>query len=245
MTNDSDGMTRAFRTAGAALERNDWLAAAMLCDPASLMAFKRRLVERVEQNREVHSITVEKLVRLQPDMPRAAAEYQVAMHNQFVDPMSILHNEVPGVRNLSDLKTMTPAEVFAAHLSAGSLEHQIEVASRFTRVPPEVVEHARTGPRPVAHYTVLGTVLDGERMGFVIFHLDYVTVGADDSDQGTDAAWAALGAAERSLAADIAKGPPQCAGCRRQPDGTWRLIAENGFLGTGNIAFSLGGDGDQ
>jgi hypothetical protein len=58
----------------------DWDAAAQLCDPISLVAFRRQLLEQFEPTAPRFELTVEEYLRHSPEMPRAVAEYHMAQH---------------------------------------------------------------------------------------------------------------------------------------------------------------------
>jgi hypothetical protein len=141
-------MDELFEAAVDAMARRDWAGVARLCDPASLAIYRRTLLTRVTPVRAAEPLTVETLMQAQRGMPREAAEYQVRLHASYVDPESILQDEVPGVPDVAALTAMTAEEVFARHLASYDLDHRIERARRHTRIPPELLEHARNQPWP-------------------------------------------------------------------------------------------------
>jgi len=229
-----------FDAAVDALQREDWAAVAALCDPASLMAFKRQVLDRVDSQRPGSELTAERLMQLQPGMPREVAEYEVAAHRQASDPSSVLRVEAPGVLDVDELRAMDPTAVFAAHLSAASRAQQIERALRGTPIPPEVVEQVRNAPRPGFRQRFLGVVEDGGRMAYVVYRQEPDRLADQNSDPDTDAVLAVHTVDERALVADLARGYPELATCRRQRDGTWRLVASRSLLGHESVVFAFG-----
>ena len=75
-----------FDAALNALNAEDWRGAAQLCDPVSLRAFKRQLLERFTPDRPPRELTIEDLLRHTPDKPRQVAEYELAQHRRRADP---------------------------------------------------------------------------------------------------------------------------------------------------------------
>src|SRR5437588_11833990 len=65
-----------------ALNAEDWRGAAQLCDPVSLRAFKRQLLERFAPDKPLRDLTIEDLLRHTPDKPRQVAEYELAQHRR-------------------------------------------------------------------------------------------------------------------------------------------------------------------
>jgi hypothetical protein len=236
--------TEVFQMAVDGIARRDWRAVAALCDPASLAIFKRQLLNRVSATRKDAPLTAEQLMRIHPDMPREAADYQVSMHAKFADPQSILEDEVPGVAGLPALNAMAPVDIFAAHLASYGLDHQVEHARRYTAIPAEVIDHVRRHPPPTPSYVILGVIEDGERLAYVAYRRQFDDGPSSDQEGQADWSWAGYTAAEKQLSIALSRGQPELVTCRRQQDGSWRLIARHGFLGQGSFAFSFGEDGD-
>lgn len=236
-----------FQAAAEAVAREEWLAAAVLCDPISLRLFKDELVQRVSPDREIYPVSVEALLRSQPDMPRDVAEYQVAQHERSWNQSAVLEREVPGVGDITSLRALSPVEVFAAHLSRNSVDNRIKQLRQFTPMTTEWEELVRSQVQAVPRYSALGVIHESERIAFVVFRLDFRTPGDDiAAANGSGDPDAGLSAEKREYVADVASGPPECQTCRRQPDGSWRLVAGHHFLGLGNIAFAFGYDeGEQ
>jgi len=99
--------------------------------------------------------------------------------------------------------------------------------------------------RPPFRASALGAVERG-RAAYVVYTLaPREALGPHSKYE----AWlASLTDEERDFARDGVTGPVQTAPARRQPDRTWRLVADHDFLGAGSmmIGFELGsGPGDE
>lgn len=222
-----------MRAAIEIVNRADWHAAAGLCDPVSLVRFRRQLLEQLEPDATRFELTVEEYLRLSPDMPRAVAEYYVAQHRARTDPGQRLREELPEISDLDSLRSMSPEAVFASWLDGRSPRRQIERLAAESRITP----NRATLPTEVANamfpYIVIGAVADGQGVAHVLYRLD-VTIG--NPTNGEAEAWLArLPADERELAQDLSgREHPRVITCRKQTDGSWRLLAGYDFLGMGS-----------
>jgi hypothetical protein len=218
-----------FRAAVAAVNAEDWSAAAALCDPVSLRAFHRQLVAQFAPPEPRWELTVDELLRHAPEMPRAVAEYQVAEHRRHIEPTERLRQELPGVPDLAALAALSAKQAFAAWLDGRSVSRQVERLAATRRITRQTAELLAAGPTEHYPYVPLGVVPDGERVVHVLFRrtFDAGPPGSGDADN-----WlAGLPADEQELARELwGREHPQVATCRRQPDGTWRLVADYDFL---------------
>ncbi len=224
-----------FDAAVAALNREDWTAVAALCDEASLAAFRRQMLAQLDPALlEQYAITAETILRHSPDMPREVAEYQAAQHRRHGDPARRLAEELPGVADADALRAMSPRDVFAAWLDGRSPRRQITRLAAEGRIPPAAVDRLRDTTLAIHTHVAIGAVHDGERIAHVLYrHADDAAPAADGAAPGSADA---LPDDERELALELAaRGYPQVATCRRQPDGSWRLVAGWGFLGVGGL----------
>src|SRR2546421_10802375 len=145
-----------------ALNAEDWRGAAQLCDPVSLRAFKRHLLEQFAPEKPARELTIEDFLRHTPDKPRQVAEYELAQHRRRVDLRRRLEEELPGVSSVDDLQQLDPAEAFARWLDGRSVRRQVERQIADARIP-----HAMDGAalrRYRAAYTPLGVVFEGPRL---------------------------------------------------------------------------------
>jgi hypothetical protein len=224
-----------FRAAVSALNREDWRGVAALCDPASLSAFRRRMIEQLAPSRPIRTITVEEYMRHSPDMPREVAEYSVAQIQKHADPERRLKDELPGVASVAELRSLDPITVFAKWLEGRSVRRQIErlVAEGRASRAAAAAAIARFAEGAQYPYVALGAVPDGDRVVHIVYRHD---VGRQESPSPDARRWLeSLPPEEQELVRDIdVSGPPWIAACRRQPDATWRLVADHGFLGVGS-----------
>jgi hypothetical protein len=162
------------------------------------------------------------------------AEYQVNEQRKRSDPMRRLRDELPDVASVDALLELGPREVFVAWLAGRSLRRQIERMAdegRISRATAEnslrhVVEYFRCVP--------LGAVPDGHRLVHVLFHRIY---GQEETWTGDAAEWLSRRPDdEQELVRDLSRRlDPHILTCRRQPNGTWLLLAGHGFLGVGGL----------
>jgi hypothetical protein len=110
-----------FRAAVAAVNAEDWDAAAALCDPVSLRAVHRQLLEQFAPREPHQPLTVDEYLRHSPEMPRAVAEYHVTQHQRLADPAERLRRALPGIVDAGALGALTPEQAFAVWLDGRSL----------------------------------------------------------------------------------------------------------------------------
>src|SRR4051794_25622942 len=115
-----------FHSALDALNAESWNVAAEHCDPVSLRAFKRQMLLQFTPPPLERTLTVELLMRNQPDMPRAVAEYQVAEHRKnWGEPSQRLAHELPGIASIDEVSTTDPSTLFASWLQGRSPRMQV------------------------------------------------------------------------------------------------------------------------
>lgn len=231
----SESPVSVFNAAAHAIQRRDWRAVAALCDPVSLIAFKRELLASIAPLHPRPRLTVDDLMRNDPDMPREAAEYHLAQQWKFSDQANRLGNEL-GVETIEQAEGMSPEDVFVAWLDAHSFERQLERQIAQGLLPPETANLTEPFPEflPVAFDAVIE-----ESLAYVLYRrVGPDTPGGDSGD--ADPEWqelrAQLSEDEKQLQLDLAN-RPSWATCRRQPSGEWRLIATQNFLHMGNGFF--------
>lgn len=235
---DFDDPLALFRAAAAAIRAEDWRGAADCCDPASLRAFARQTRESFAPAHEAPPLTVEQLLRDVPDLPRAVAEYQVAQHRRYSGHAARLRHDFPGVASVEALLALDDAAVFAAYVEGRSLRRQLERLVADGRADPSILAEPITVPSDYYDFVPVGWLPDGERLAHVLFHHGNGT--PPEQWTGESARWfAERTPEEQALTRDLTgRGHPFVATCRRQPDGTWRLLADHGFqnLMAGQIA---------
>ncbi len=234
-----------FRAAADALSREDWHAAAALCDPVSLAAFKRQFLESLEPAAPPREITLEDYLRHNPEMPPEVAEYHLEQHRRHADPLQRLQEELPGITSVAALLELSPVEVFSTWLWGRSARHQVEqmlTEGRISRASAqEVLEHMGSGYR----YVALGALPDGERLAHVLYRQELPA--SSEEEQEEEAAWRArLPEDEQELMRELSgRTHPRVLTCRRQPDESWRMLAGYDFFDLGATVFQVGADGEE
>ena len=146
------GVTEAFFKAIAAA---DWKAAAGFLDLAALDRERQSAVEGARRQRTMPPMTVERLMRMDPAMPRAAAEYQVTRMNRSRQSRNYLLSDF-GVADPDSLLALPMEAVAARWLEAHDERAMYREALRLSGSCP--VTLGDTLPAP--EYRIIGTVVD-------------------------------------------------------------------------------------
>ncbi len=230
-----------FREAADSLRRTDWHAVADLCDPASLLGFKREQLEMLECAISQGELAVEDIMHREPDMPVAAAEYYLARARKYHDRADWLQRYLPGVHSAQQLREMHPVEVFAIWLRGRSIRYQIELLASEGQAPAEALDELAEVTREGPQLEVVGAVQDGERLIHIVYRQVSRRSRSSDVDVESLVRQRGLSPEEGDLARDLyGRESPQIATCRRQPDEQWRLIAGRDFLGLGPEGYFYG-----
>ena len=231
-----------FAAAVDALNRENWDGVAALCDPVSLSAFKRNLIDNLSPPaKETHNLTATEFMKAVPNMPRAVAEYQVSRFRETLDPKQRLRDQVPSVKSREDLESMDPARVFAAWLEGKSLRRQLGRNVDLKRMSRATASEVLAQDTIHFNFQSLGSVADGDRIAHVIYRRDQFFRGPfpDDGDS-----WVArCSAPELELMRDIwGREHTLSVMARRQTDESWRLVADSDFLFISQIGLGFGGE---
>jgi hypothetical protein len=100
-------------------------------------------------------------------------------------------------------------------------------------VSPRVLELHKDQPYGGYAYVAIGVVVDGERMAHVLYRNNIDPQQPSTGEPSTGAPAHRLvdrPADEQAFALDLQRSHPYVATCRRQVDGTWRLVVERDFL---------------
>lgn len=213
-----------FLAAVDALNTGDYRTAAACCDPASLRVFRQEFLGMLAS---VHNVppTADELLSRDPKMSREMAEYQAAAMKDLADPLAHLKLRLPRVSSMEDAESLTPADLFAEALAGSSPDYRAAQAIDFMRARGKSLSEEQTASiadamRTASDRTLLGSVPDGERLVHVLYRLTpRVAVPPDTTHDGSGAQ------AEEYHAIEVQT-------ARRQPDGTWLLLAGHEFLGT-------------
>ena len=204
----------------AALNNADWSGFIKLCDPVSIRRFKSDLVWQFSDHGYSEPLTAEDFMSDMPEMPREVAEYNVAEMERYGDPARRLSLEIDTVSSVQELNELEPEEVLLRWLQA-RMPFSVEgfpVPSPADEIG--TVSHWR--PR----YAVLGSVRDGPDFAHVVCRRveDY-----SEDEEGDDDFNTPRDEAELTRALGPISGLP-IATCRRQADGSWRLVADRNLF---------------
>lgn len=219
----------------AAIDRGDWNAFIDLCDPVSLRRFKKELVCQFSDDEYSPDYLLDEFLREVPEFTRADAEYYSAEVNRRLSPAVRLSLELSTVSGMEELQGLEPGEVLIRWLKA----RMPRTGNQFPatgREPPhrfESEEVDRLSQEELddfifkAEYLVLGSVRDGNEYAHVVCrHADRSDPGdeEDPEDYAAPRDEAELDRALRNRTLMLT------ALCRRQSDGSWRLIAERNLF---------------
>lgn len=193
----------------AAINTEDWHTLSELCDPLSLVIFKRhtlRLLSFFAEDADIDD------------------EFSDDFDDEHVDFRDMLRFEVAGVDSVRELEEMDPGRVFIRWLQAK--------ASPGYR---DKIEPWRNGSEESARrtvrsykYSVLGSVADGDDFAHVLYRptIDEAEWHPDLYDN----AWKERSEEEHRYVESIhQRGDPSVAVCRRQGDGSWKMVAKRNF----------------
>lgn len=156
-----------------AIEAADWRAAAGFLDLTVLERERQSAVEGARSQRTIPPMTVERLMRMDPQMPRAVAEYQVKRMNTARASMNFLEHDF-GVGDPDSLLAL-PIEVAAARwLEAHDERAMYREARRYSKSCP--VAPSDSGPAP--EYHIIGTVVD-DSIAYTLFRQGYRDMPAE------------------------------------------------------------------
>jgi hypothetical protein len=234
-----------FDRATTAMRSGDYLTAADCCDPVSLALFKRERLWSAEP-KDWPPWTIEQFRRTEPDAPPAVAEYYVAKYNRHRDAPPQVLQEFPRFSTVDELRALEPAEFFAEYLYGRSPEHTMKWMVDVGELPAHALAELPPMDQLRPGYHVIGVLPDDHPFAHVVYRqmhrfVENADGNADDAD---DPEWAAmretLTAEEREYQDQQVIGPILVATCRKQGDGSWKLIADRDFLGPPNSTFSIG-----
>ncbi len=231
-----------FRVAIERKNAGDYLGVAKCCDPVSLRAFQRGLIEQFSGPSNYRPQTVDEIRRYEPDMPIEVAEYELKRRNAHLDRHGQLSRQLPGVPSIDALRAMNADEVFSAFLDGRSSRRQMEQMVADGHLPAEVLVGGEVQAFPETPLKALGCVgMDGP-IATLVYRFDFqpatmpVKLSARDQRdlEAHQQRLAALPLDEQELAKERGRGwHAMTASCRRQPDGGWLLLADHDFPGSG------------
>ena len=197
------------------------------CQPP---CFQDETLEYYADDIEAYHVDAEDLIDSEPGMPREAAEYGAARMNEVTSKAHRLKRDFLTVSSVDELRVMDPSRMFVLWLQACSPYRRAALEAE-TDEPWEsdsgwdpAVDDGKKETRGF-RYSVVGCVQDGSEIAHVLYRDDHTI------DKILPAEYAELmsgrPADEQELARQLHHNShPRFATCRRQADGTWRLVAD-------------------
>jgi hypothetical protein len=219
-----------LNAAFAALNLDDWAGFAALFDPVSLRAFKSETLESYEDSAHDYHVDPEDLLDSEPEMPREAAEYQAARMNEVTSKAHQLKRDFLTVKSVEELRAMDPSRMFVLWLQACSpyrraaLEAENDPSWEVDSAWDPPVDGGTKETRGY-RYSVIGFIADGPQIARVLYR-DDLTIDKMFPDEYAEL-MSGKPDDEQELASQLHHNShPRFATCRKQPDGSWRLVAE-------------------
>jgi hypothetical protein len=220
-----------FYAAVAALAAEDWFGLAGLCDSDSLERFKTGMIHLY--TRETPTISVDDYLRHRPDMPREVAEYYISLA-KTADPRVRLREELPSVKSMDDLHSLSAREVYAAWLHARSPRGQLQRQVEAGQAPAEAIEVMIHADRSES-FRFVGVVMERDRLAHVLYRWTATQEEAREVD-GTNEKMEGPRSENEGLVAP----PPSILTCKRNQSGEWHLHADYSLFEFGSIMYHVG-----
>jgi hypothetical protein len=221
-----------------ALNLEDWAGLADLCDPVSLWAFKREMLEDfcVPDDRDESKLEAELDDDDDEEDPeiRAAIEHDIAILREWSNPANRVRAEFASVETVDELREMDPGKMFARWLQAKKPDRYVERDRDASEDWKRQKTRASDKTTRSYQYTTLGSVLDGDKIAYVVYRNSKVP---NDVYPGVMDEWESrIPEDEAELARDTRYlRHPLIVTCRKQKDGSWRLVASSHFSLVGKL----------
>lgn len=169
-------------------DESRWLDAARMLDLESFAPIQRNAITASRQRGTFRQMTAEDLMKFDPDMPRAVAEYQVKRTNEMRTRDYVL-DEFARVTSVDSLAALSTEKAAARWLEAQGPEWKTELSFRDARTTPKVdcpdlsdsakrARIVRSARMPRA--TVLGETERSDSLRYVVVGEDYGSVHIPD-----------------------------------------------------------------
>ncbi len=196
------------------LQANDWKGLAAVCDPLSLRSFKAEMLEEFDDE-DFLTDKVDSGLAVELD------DDQYADYCKYLSPVSMLRVEFPMLSSVAELRALDSFETFALWLegkaSGGRSEDDADTEAW---IPNKEV-------RALPENEVIGCVFASPDIAHVLYRRKLPATAHDGYRS-----WLSKARAEHQefMAAMYHHGDPSLITCRRQSDGTWRLVAKRHFM---------------
>jgi hypothetical protein len=169
-------------------DESRWLDAARMLDLKSFEPIQRNAITASRQRGTFRLATAEDLMKYDPDMPRAAAEYQVKRMNELRSRDFVL-DEFARVTSVDSLASLSTEQAAARWLEGQGPEWKTELSSRDARTAPTVdcPELSDSAKRAMIirdarmpRATILGETERSDSLRYVVVGEDYGSVHIPD-----------------------------------------------------------------
>jgi hypothetical protein len=216
----------------AALKSKDYRALAELCDLLSLRSFKAEVIESFPCWGDEAG---DSWARSTPVIELTDEQYEE--WGKYLDPLRQLNAGFPDLSTVEELVAMEPVDVFASWLTAKSYDRYL--AEDSSAEPWERSDSEWRGDSPRDQrgqwpdYQIIGCVYDPPDIAHVLYRN---RLSAAEASKGYDS-WLSNTAPEHRefMTAMHHRGEPILITCRRQTDGSWRLVAKRHFMLFGSL----------
>jgi hypothetical protein len=173
----ADEATQAARALFLAVAEARWADAAELMHTGTLEEFRERHLENARRAPDwQRAESVEELMRREPGMPRAVAEYQASrsaeMRRKFPPPS--LAEGFARVETLAELEALSAKEMFARFLEASDWRYR---AARQIERGGGTITREGHAALPRTRHEVIGAVPDGQDVAYVVYRIIHIGDG--------------------------------------------------------------------
>lgn len=146
------------KTFFSAVAAERWREAAGYLDLDSFERFRRQMIENYRLPQPTRTWTADSLIKHQPDMPKAVADYQIAQMKKFAsDTNATLRYQFADIRSVTELAALSTVEAAARMIEAEDIRYKLRLSQEMARcVPPYRKATPQIG---VAPDEILGTIV--------------------------------------------------------------------------------------
>ena len=222
------------RAVFSAMNLSDWAGFAARFDDVSLRAFKHEKLEAYDNPLDL-DFDPDEYMEGHPGMTREGAEHQIAEMQRVMGTEHRLKRDFLVVNSVDELRDMDPGRLFALYVQAHAPHRRMELEpddeepwEAEAAWEPGDANEKDVKTRAYRH-SVIGHIIDGEDIAHVLYRDEHSIAKILPEEYGE---WLnARPEDERVLATQLHhRSTPHFATCRRQSDGTWRMVADFSFM---------------
>lgn len=150
-----------------AVRAGDWKAAAAFLDIVPLDHYRLSQIDNARRMRNQPPLTVERLMSMNPKLPRAVAEYEVEQMNDHRSSNSFLEYDF-GVADPDSLASLTASAVAQRWLEVHDPRWRLRQAVRRSNCGAPALDSI---PAPAPNFRVLGTVVS-DPVAYLVYERD-------------------------------------------------------------------------